>query len=208
MSTSASESSTPPVQSQQQQDSSTPQENSNSESGSNSDCSTFECNICLETAGQPVITMCGHLFCWPCIYKWMQLHLDNPQCPVCKSALSMDKLIPLYGRGKDQTDPRTKIPDIPNRPPGQHAESQPHQYQPQFGFFHGGGTPLAPAQYGNISFSAGIGFFPSLFGLQFTYPTPYGNNGNAAPHEQEPQALLSRLLFMLAMLVLFFLLFF
>jgi len=162
MSTSASESSTPPAQSQQQQDSSTPQENSNSETGSNSDCSTFECNICLETAGQPVITMCGHLFCWPCIYKWMQLHLDNPQCPVCKSALSMDKLIPLYGRGKDQTDPRTKIPDIPNRPPGQHAESQPHQYQPQFGFFHGGGTPLAPAQYGNISFSAGIGFFPFL----------------------------------------------
>jgi hypothetical protein len=24
--------------------------------------STFECNICLETAEQPVITMCGHLF--------------------------------------------------------------------------------------------------------------------------------------------------
>jgi len=57
-------------------------------------------------------------------------------------------------------------------------------------------------------FQLDLVFFPSLFGLQFTYPTPYGNNGNAAPHEQEPQALLSRLLFMLAMLVLFFLLFF
>jgi len=29
----------------------------------------FECNICLETASEPVITLCGHLFCWPCIYQ-------------------------------------------------------------------------------------------------------------------------------------------
>jgi E3 ubiquitin-protein ligase RNF5 len=27
--------------------------------------SLFECNICLDTASQPVITLCGHLFCWP-----------------------------------------------------------------------------------------------------------------------------------------------
>ncbi len=25
----------------------------------------FECNICLDMASQPVITLCGHLFCWP-----------------------------------------------------------------------------------------------------------------------------------------------
>jgi len=29
----------------------------------------YECNICLETATEPVITPCGHLFCWPCIYS-------------------------------------------------------------------------------------------------------------------------------------------
>lgn len=29
----------------------------------------YECNICLETASEPVITACGHLFCWPCIYS-------------------------------------------------------------------------------------------------------------------------------------------
>ena len=32
------------------------------------------------------------------MYRWLQ---NNPQCPVCKSALtSKDKIIPLYGRGK------------------------------------------------------------------------------------------------------------
>lgn len=29
----------------------------------------YECNICLETASEPIITSCGHLFCWPCIYS-------------------------------------------------------------------------------------------------------------------------------------------
>lgn len=31
--------------------------------------SMFECNICLDVVNEPVITLCGHLFCWPCIYE-------------------------------------------------------------------------------------------------------------------------------------------
>ena len=35
----------------------------------------FECNICLDTASQPVVTLCGHLFCWPWYVcsRWLSL---------------------------------------------------------------------------------------------------------------------------------------
>ncbi|KAL3325746.1 hypothetical protein AABB24_036793 [Solanum stoloniferum] len=52
----------------------------------------FECNICLDLANDPVVTFCGHLYCWPCIYKWIHLHSipseHHPQCPVCKADVS------------------------------------------------------------------------------------------------------------------------
>lgn len=100
----------------------------------------FDCNICLDTARDPVVTLCGHLYCWPCIYKWLHvvhssLESDKqPDCPVCKARISETSLIPLYGRGDTQSDPDAKqshlnLP-LPRRPPGVRAESMP-QEQPQ-----------------------------------------------------------------------------
>ncbi|GMI74814.1 RING membrane-anchor 1 [Hibiscus trionum] len=81
---------------------------SNSVTGSDDDPSSgFDCNICLESVQDPVVTLCGHLYCWPCIYKWLHFqtisseNLDQrqQQCPVCKAEVSQTTLIPLYGRG-------------------------------------------------------------------------------------------------------------
>ena len=30
---------------------------------------SFECNICLDVARDAVVSMCGHLFCWPCLHQ-------------------------------------------------------------------------------------------------------------------------------------------
>ncbi|XP_071703015.1 E3 ubiquitin-protein ligase RMA1H1-like [Rutidosis leptorrhynchoides] len=76
-----------------------------SENGSSSG---FDCNICLDTVHDPVVTLCGHLYCWPCIYKWFThqkttpeyLDIKNAQCPVCKSEISQKSIIPLYSRGQ------------------------------------------------------------------------------------------------------------
>ncbi|KAM0859511.1 hypothetical protein ACQ4PT_047144 [Festuca glaucescens] len=87
--------------------------------------SSFECNICFELPQEPIVTLCGHLFCWPCLCKWLRIHSHSPKCPVCKAAVKEDKLVLLYGSGKDRVDPRSKnnvpgdVADITYRPTGQ-----------------------------------------------------------------------------------------
>ncbi|KAK9284441.1 hypothetical protein L1049_023614 [Liquidambar formosana] len=90
----------------------------------------FDCNICLDFVQDPVVTLCGHLYCWPCIYKWLHLQsisTENPdeqqqQCPVCKAEVSRTTLVPLYGRGKTTKPSEGKAPHlgivIPRRPTG------------------------------------------------------------------------------------------
>ncbi|KAG6584000.1 E3 ubiquitin-protein ligase RMA1H1, partial [Cucurbita argyrosperma subsp. sororia] len=84
----------------------------------------FDCNICLEFASEPIVTLCGHLYCWPCIYKWLHVQSasllpdEPPQCPVCKADISHTTMVPLYGRGQSakeaEVDPRGLL--IPPRP--------------------------------------------------------------------------------------------
>lgn len=106
----------------------------------------FECNICLDTAKDAVVSMCGHLFCWPCLHQWLETRPRRQLCPVCKAAVSKDKVIPLYGRGStNQQDPRTKVPP---RPAGQRSE-------PEAGGFQGFGL-----MDGGFHMSFGIGAFP------------------------------------------------
>ncbi|KAI3741155.1 hypothetical protein L1987_58822 [Smallanthus sonchifolius] len=83
----------------------------------------FDCSICLDFAKDPVVTLCGHLYCWPCIYKWLSFQTDsdnNPLCPVCKSEISHTSVVPLYGRGKtlpeNESDTKTSNAVIPPRP--------------------------------------------------------------------------------------------
>ncbi|KAI5069099.1 hypothetical protein GOP47_0015400 [Adiantum capillus-veneris] len=75
----------------------------------------FECNICLEMATEPVVTCCGHLFCWRCLHKWLHLHSRQKECPVCKGFLSDDAITPIYGRGTGQ-DTEKKTGSTPPRP--------------------------------------------------------------------------------------------
>jgi hypothetical protein len=79
----------------------------------------FECNVCLDTVVDPVVTRCGHLYCWTCLYRW--LHTNHTECPVCKAGVRAETVIPLYVRGSDNVDPRTKE-GAPRGSPGAIAE--------------------------------------------------------------------------------------
>ena len=58
----------------------------------------FECNICFQKANEAVVTCCGHLFCWPCLYRWLHVHSYHKECPVCKGAIDEYNITPIYGR--------------------------------------------------------------------------------------------------------------
>ncbi|XVE94769.1 hypothetical protein REPUB_Repub02eG0037600 [Reevesia pubescens] len=125
------------------------------------DAGNFECNICFDLAQDPIVTLCGHLFCWPCLYKWLHIHSRSHECPVCKALIQEPKLVPLYGRGKSSSDPRSKsIPgvSIPNRPAGQRPETapppEPNQF-PQMGSWEAMFGPAAGFPYGFSNFYHG-----------------------------------------------------
>jgi E3 ubiquitin-protein ligase RNF5 len=194
----------------------------NSSSSSTNVGSQYECNICLEQACEPVITYCGHLFCWPCLYRAIK-HGHNV-CPVCKSAVSRETVIPLYGRGNERSEARIRANraaangegagnsegasssngfddeggPVPSRPAGQRTEAPPQDW---------GNGPMP----GNIQFQAGFGFFPSLFGL--TWTTTIGNFDNNSTGDSERrlspeeahQLIISRSLFAIAAIIITFL---
>lgn len=136
--------------------------NSKDSNDDKKDDSAFECNICLDTAKDAVVSLCGHLFCWPCLHQWLETGPTRQLCPVCKAAISKDKVIPLYGRGSAREDPRSKVPP---RPAGQRAEPEPANGFQGFGFGDGGF---------HISFGIGafpFGIFTSTFNMRGQNPT-------------------------------------
>ena len=61
----------------------------------------FDCNICWQLAKDPIVTQCGHLYCWPCLYSWLHFHTKLQGCPVCEAIIEEHNLVPLYGIGSE-----------------------------------------------------------------------------------------------------------
>ena len=61
----------------------------------------MNCNICYHATNEPVVTTCGHLFCWPCLYTWLNSNRRPCSCPVCRSHVTQDEnIIPVYQSGE------------------------------------------------------------------------------------------------------------
>ncbi|XP_022717109.1 E3 ubiquitin-protein ligase RMA3-like [Durio zibethinus] len=169
------------------------------------DAGRFDCSICFDSAQDPVVTLCGHLYCWPCIYKWLHVQtssLDADQrqqnCPVCKSNISSSSLVPLYGRGIS-SDFKSKNPHsdlvIPQRPspsglntmntsshPSQriqenlfHSQSQSFHHQQYFPHSYGGYATLASSSLGGIAMT---NFFNPVIGMfgEMVYARIFGSS--------------------------------
>jgi len=183
----------------------------------NSPCGGFDCNICLDSVQDPVVTLCGHLYCWPCIYKWIQFQnassekpeYQNPQCPVCKAEVSQKTLVPLYGRGQTAKPSEGKTPNlglvVPKRPrsPGCHVHtgSRPSQqihrrYPPRSQQLQ---QLLQPAMYGEVVYAR---IFGNAETTLYTYPNSYdhlsaGTSPRLRRHMMRAEESLSRVCFFL-----------
>jgi E3 ubiquitin-protein ligase RNF5 len=135
------------------------QQNSNDHKQSNS---SYECSICLDVAKEPVVTKCGHLFCWPCIYSW---HQQKNKCPNCNNVIGKNDFIPIYN--KDQNINNTNRFKIPERPK---AERNPNE--------EGSSNQN---NFSNVNFGMGFFGFP-FFGFQFNL----GNNQNNQNNQNIP----------------------
>ncbi|KAM3287049.1 E3 ubiquitin-protein ligase RMA3-like [Capsicum chacoense] len=177
----------------------------------------FDCNICLDSARDPVVTFCGHLYCWPCIYQWLQV--DNSaagseeiptECPVCKSHISNCSLIPLYGRGTSSAEYSSNESDVtvPQRPQGiwtttrQVHTSSSSIHQEQYFSHHafGGYAAAVGPSTSTRLFSPIVVMFGEMFLARMlggsdtsSYPIPGGGSTRMRRQEMQVDKSLNRL---------------
>lgn len=104
--------------------------------------SRFSCNICLDAVTEPVVTQCGHLYCWSCLYRWLEpgilphereaveiarfgtskvVDTSRRCCPVCKAECSVPTLVPLYIRNELTSPTANNNNNNNNNNPKQHG---------------------------------------------------------------------------------------
>ncbi|CAD8072543.1 unnamed protein product [Paramecium primaurelia] len=95
----------------------------------------FQCKICLDLASEPVITPCGHLYCWQCLYTWAQK--KNPLvCPYCSNIFELEKVTTIF-TGDSKESKQSEIPKRPTNPRQQQTNQQQQFGNFQFGFSFG-----------------------------------------------------------------------
>ena len=140
----------------------------------NEGANNFECTICLDTAKEPVLTKCGHMFCWPCIYNWLDSKGGRAKCPNCKNEITKDDLIPVYANGENKEN-TNRFKNIPKRPKAERNPSSDNDNDNQ-SFFN----------FAFNSFGFG-GFFPFMrmnFNNNNQYENNYNNNSNNTNQRQ------------------------
>ncbi len=80
-----------------------------------------ECPICLNNARLPIVTKCGHIFCWECIKGWVNTK-GKLECPICKNGIKLEEVIKLYSG-----DNQVKKGEVDDRP--QQERSKPEVVQ-------------------------------------------------------------------------------
>ncbi|CAD26023.2 similarity to HYPOTHETICAL ZINC FINGER PROTEIN (C3HC4 class) YQ57_CAEEL [Encephalitozoon cuniculi GB-M1] len=74
-------------------------------------CREYTCSICYSQPEGPVLTPCGHLFCWGCIYIWSQSTGGCKFCPTCRCRMGIEEVISVLA-----VDSKKESRGLPPRP--------------------------------------------------------------------------------------------
>lgn len=119
---------------------------------SNQNEEKWKCPLCHKSLKSPVVTHCGHIYCWPCICEWLK---ESSACPKCNKFIQKDDLVPIYGQTGEANEH-----SVPPPPKAHRVDPPPEEPRPAFN--RGG------------DFQINFGVFP--FGFGFTTQIG-GNNG-------------------------------
>ncbi|XP_034486020.1 uncharacterized protein LOC117790633 [Drosophila innubila] len=88
--------------------------------------STFLCNICIDHVRGGVITICGHLYCWTCLWPKLYQH-GRPRCPRCLRRLILHEDIISFLSEGPYASPNDGVvlaqPGNVPRPTGMHLQN-------------------------------------------------------------------------------------
>ena len=144
----------------------------------------------MDTPSDPVITPCGHLFCWGCLVNW--LDLDHDDCPVCKGHVTRDNVTPIYGVDGENKDPRSDS-HTPKRPSAHYEESDhTRNNRAQHGFFNAIPGLMFPSLMSfrvgssNFSFGFGMPMFSIVSLVFFLFSAVWNWYRSQHEHDQNP----------------------
>ena len=150
----------------------------------------WHCPICKDELKSPVVTPCGHIFCWPCISKHLQDKEEALRvCPVCSKPLDLDKVVPIYG----QTN-QAKDNEAPPPPKAERVETEEE-------IFERNNQNQYYRQNNNFNFE--FGFFPFAAGVGFTYVNGVGFQRIGRNRNQGNQFYYMLFAFLLPVIVMF-----
>lgn len=104
----------------------------------------FDCSICLSEVEGPVVTQCGHLFCWGCLYGW---GAKSSICPVCKHACSLGSVVPIYSKGASAFPGHLPKPPLPGPVCAQHERVMSIEYSERVRILHMEGVEYRRGAY-------------------------------------------------------------
>lgn len=86
--------------------------------------SFFDCNICFDIAKEPILTCCGHLYCWSCFYNLPYVDSTTKECPECKGEVTDANITPIYGNANSYCSNQVHSAfELPPRPKANRVES-------------------------------------------------------------------------------------